>query len=293
MKLKLRYLLLTFLTLSILNILTSPISSAAINKSSPLTITISKRLVTIFPSKSTPHAALISLPGLGEDSHSIEMNFPLQQTLQNNNYLYLNPSGAIDKEGHLFWNADDSCCNIFHQTTNDQNYLVNLSKYLHQKYQLPYKHIYLIGHSNGAFMAGVLACQNSKYFGGSILINGSLSINTKKCSSPSNILIIKSQDDTVINAKPSQPVLGIKTLSLYLSLKAYLKLWETTNSCTRENIPVTLKNMLKAQYSETIQKTYSCKRGSLTVWTLTKAAHTPELNSNFGNYLLSYLQTLK
>lgn len=60
-----------------------------------------------------------------------------------------------------FWNASDACCDFYHTGTDASGYLHQLLETVKSRYPVDPDRVYLIGHSNGAFIAYRMACEHA------------------------------------------------------------------------------------------------------------------------------------
>lgn len=100
-----------------------------------------------------------------------------------NAYLVM-PNGRVNPEGKRFWDATDACCNFYGVPAtdmSDEDYLMALVKEAREKYSIDKNQIYVIGFSNGAFMANRLACNHSEVFSGLVSISGVNYADASKC----------------------------------------------------------------------------------------------------------------
>ena len=81
-------------------------------------------------------------------------------------FLYCYPDGTIDRWGNRFWNATDACCDFGNTGVDDAGYLRGVIEEIARRFAVDRKRVYLIGHSNGGFMAYRMACQSADLIAG-------------------------------------------------------------------------------------------------------------------------------
>lgn len=78
--------------------------------------------------------------------------------------------GGRDGRGNRYWNAGPSCCDLDHRDANDVGYLARVIRELRET--LPVSKVYLVGHSNGGFMAYRMFCEKDSDVAGVLSIAG-------------------------------------------------------------------------------------------------------------------------
>ncbi len=138
----------------------------------------------------------------GYGSTAMEEEFYLGITAQADKlgFLYAMPNGTTDPTGSQFWNADDACCNIYGSTVDDSTYLSNVITEIEARYTVDTKRVFLMGHSNGAFMSYRMACDHADQIAAIVSLAGAMPTDATKCqpSAPVATLEIHGTADTVI-----------------------------------------------------------------------------------------------
>ncbi len=73
-------------------------------------------------------------------------------------FITLAPNGLVDSGGDRYWNASPACCDFDHSGVDDVGYILGLIDEASTLWHIDPSRVYLIGHSNGAYMAHRLAC---------------------------------------------------------------------------------------------------------------------------------------
>src|SRR5439155_599599 len=81
-------------------------------------------------------------------------------------FLYCYPDGTKDRWGNPFWNATDGCCDFGSTGVDDVRYLRGLIEETGRQFVVDRKRVYLVGHSNGGFMAYRMDCETSDIIAG-------------------------------------------------------------------------------------------------------------------------------
>jgi len=101
---------------------------------------------------------VVLLHGYGSSAAGEEGYLKLTAESDKRGFLYATPDGTAESGGSRFWNATDACCNFHGSTVDDSSYLSSLITTVQRQYTVDARRVYLIGHSNGAFMSYRFAC---------------------------------------------------------------------------------------------------------------------------------------
>lgn len=228
---------------------------------------------------------LILLPGYHTD------NTYLQESLFNSNssqeeYIIVTANATKDRLGNYFWNSKAACCNFFQSRVDDKKYLTELTKYLVAEYKVDSERVYLLGHSNGGFMALNMACQPNSPFTGVVSIAGAGNLNMHPCKNnkKTSILLIHGTKDSVISYDGGN-IQGITYTSAKQTTQQWLKL-KGCNDTPKTNTEDFVDELIG---NETTQTLYQCsKLDTVDLWSIDKGSHAPLLNANFTKTILSY-----
>lgn len=108
-------------------------------------------------------------------------------------YLTLTPNGTTDTRGNQFWNATD-----FGQLVDDAGYLEAMIDLVIAGYNADPDRVYLVGHSNGGFMANKLACDIPDRIAGIAAIAGGIFGEGSDCLDPMRVIFVQGTDDGTV-----------------------------------------------------------------------------------------------
>ena len=148
----------------------------------------------------TPAALIIALHGYTANTPYADSYFQLSKVADQKGILTIYPSGSKDSNGYLFWNATPACCNFDSSTVDDEAYLLSIIDSVSRDYPVDPARVYIIGHSNGGFMAHRMACNQSDRIAAIVSLAGATYSNTRSCkpTSPVSVLEIHGTNDAVI-----------------------------------------------------------------------------------------------
>ena len=197
------------------------------------------------------------------------------------------PSAA--ENNPRFWNASKACCNWDGKELDDSAYIMGIIDAVKAKYNVDEKRVYILGHSNGAFMAHRLAHDHS----GDIAAIASLagadqSVERPTPAHPVHVLQIHGDADTAI-AYEGGEIQGAS----YPSALESVENWAKRNGCEMtgaETGTLDLVSTLPGTDTTVRRYTGGCKAGgSAELWTIEGGAHVPELSDHFTKLTVEWL----
>ncbi len=228
---------------------------------------------------------IILLPGYHKDNTYLAENLFKNKNSQEN-YIVVTANAAKDRLGNYFWNSKAACCNFFQSRVDDSKYLNELTKYLLAEYKVDRDRVYMLGHSNGGFMALNMACQKDSPYAGIISLAGAGNLELKPCynNTKTSLLLIHGTSDLTINYKGGD-IQSVKYTSAQETTQQWLKLKncdstpEISNSDFIDNLSgdETTKNAYRCDNSETVN-----------LWSIENGSHAPQFNESFTKNILNF-----
>lgn len=269
-----------FLVASLLLILNSPAHGSnnyIVGGARPVTVNLPDQLANPAPLLILLHSA--STSGAHQENY-----MKLGPVAKANGIIYIAPDGTKNPEGKRFWNASKSCCNKYNQTVDDVAYINSLINEIDKKTPVDPKRIYLIGHSNGAFMAYTFACQTKK-IAAIVAIAGAID-SKDECnqSQPVSLLDIHGTLDKTIKING-----GLMNSFAYTSAATTVNKFATLNKCSN---PVKAKKDFEPTIkgAETAILNYSCETHThLQFWKIAGGSHSPKLPNDFAEMVVAFL----
>jgi polyhydroxybutyrate depolymerase len=235
---------------------------------------------------------VLMLHGYGVDGDVEEIYLQLQPFADSRTFFYAHPNGKVDKSGSYYWNATDACCDYDHSHVDDSKYLASVITEIEAAYPVDPRRVYVVGHSNGAFMAYRLACDHADLIAGVGSLAGAMWEDTSRCQ-PSQVVSILEIHGTA----DTEVIYDGSTKENYPSAPTTVSDWATFDGCAPD--PTTqmhAKNLDQGRGMETNVTRYaSCKKGrDVELWTIVGGSHLPNLTSSFRPDLIDWLfaQTL-
>lgn len=240
----------------------------------------------------TPVPLVVLLHGYSATAATQDAYFHLSELAQSRGFLLALPEGTIDQRGQHFWNATDACCG-FGKTVDDVAYLTAVIEDLQARYTIDSKRIFLVGHSNGAFMSHRMACDRSHLIAGIVALAGDVWADATKCQPTEsvNVLQVHGTLDAVIRYGGGVALAGQPP---FPSAEDSVGTWGEKNHCTGsglERIGGDLDLVFDLPFAETQRFSYrGCPSGSAELWKIVGGSHIPNFNSAWAETIYTWLQ---
>jgi polyhydroxybutyrate depolymerase len=225
-------------------------------------------------------------------------------------FIYAYPDGTRSpvRQAGQFWNGANCCQDPVTPPIDDVGYLDHIIQYVQDNYDVDRERIYLIGHSNGAFMASRYACERSGYSGfrhpqiaaiatlagGQYFVAPQCGIGIGSVAVPH---IHATLDEITPYAAPLQiPFIPVPTLPAGTQTVAN---WAIRNGCGPGHSLPSIDLVSDLAGAETSRRTFPCLFAPVEFWTIHGGAHTPnfyqpgEPGRTFGAQVLDWLLVQK
>ena len=240
-----------------------------------------------------PLPLVLSLHGYG--SHFMEQDsyFGLSELMESYDFALLLANGRRDDEGNRFWNATEFCCGVSESKPDDTGYLKALVEAAAEYMNV--ERVFVVGMSNGAFMAYRLACEGMPGLAGIVAVAGSSYSDPARCESarPISVLHIHGTEDDVVEISGgSNPEIGE---GKYPDPRAVAGRWARRADCGLggEVKPASLDIDADVDGLETRILRYGmgqCPGGlSVELWEMHGSSHVPRLSDDFGPLIMEWM----
>ena len=206
-------------------------------------------------------------------------------------FIMVAPDGtpASGRGNPRFWNASAACCNWEGAELDDSAYLLGLIDAVKAKYRIDETRVFILGHSNGGFMAHRMAHDHSGTIAAIVSLAGAdQSVERPAPASPVHVLQIHGTGDTAI-AYDGGEIQG----SAYPSARKSVANWAARNGCDGTGVDtgtLDLDRTLAGLETTITRYTSGCKAGgSAELWTIADGAHLPELSDHFTPLVVEWL----
>lgn len=258
------------------------------------TVPVGDRPVTVHLPPSyvdgTPVPLVVLLHGYTASGSVQERYFRITPEADRRGFAYAYPDGTVDRTDKRFWNATDTCCDLYGTGVDDSRYLRDVIDTVKRTYSIDARRVYLIGHSNGAFMSFRMACDHADTVTAIATLAGSTWNDSSRCrpSDPVSVLAIHGTADRTI-------LYGGGTLSrhTYPSATRTATDWATLNGCAgpgADKAALDVISDLPGAETAVREVASGCRGGSsVFTWTIDSGVHIPNLGDAFTPSVLDFL----
>ena len=238
---------------------------------------------------------LLYLHGLGGSGTEALASPDLRALAQRHRMVLVAPDGNLDREGRRFWNAGGACCNFDGKAVNDVARLEALIYHWTQRPEIDPTRVYIVGFSNGGFMAHRLACYMDDRLAAIVSIGGAGRAPEEACAPVSTIAVLEIHGDAdPIVRYGGGHVLDNRAADPHPSAPETFHAWAAHLGCPTEAKPKTKAVDLDPRLpgAETTMASYAdCPHGSAELWTVRGGGHqvaTPAMLARVGEFLVSH-----
>lgn len=236
---------------------------------------------------------MLLLHGYGGSGLIQDTYFNGSTLAQAQNFILAAPDGTLDSTNRRFWNATDACCDWFKLGVDDVKYLSAIIDQLTFQYRVDPKRIWVVGHSNGGFMAHRLACERADTFAAIVSLAGAQNFDSAKCQPAGPVAALQvhgTADTTVLYDGGFLELAG--TGGPYPSALVTAQTWATKNGCDATSIDggAALDLVSNIAGAETRRNVFAhCDGGTSELWTIQGGPHVPTFNIAWGPQILQFL----
>ncbi len=239
-----------------------------------------------------PIPLVVALHPLGGSGTAFVDAWGLDALADAKTFLLVAPDGTASRN-ERFWNAADGCCDFTKTGVNDVAYVSKILDEVTAKYQVDPKRIYLVGFSNGGFMAHRMACEASERIAAIVSLAGAGWKDASRCktSSPVAVLEAHSTADDIVRYGGGGPIRWGG--GVYPGAAETVAGWAKRNGCTGALVSTGETGHFIASLppNETHLARYAgCPAGGdVELWTIDGAPHVPSLVSAWSEAVWAFL----
>jgi len=259
----------------------------------PVTLPDDRRIDVHVPATydpETPAPLLLLLHGYGASGEIQDSYLGLADVADDAGMLYVHPDGTENSIGKQFWNATDACCAGPRSDVDDSAYLADVIAKVSQDYNVDPDRVFIIGHSNGGFMAFRMACDHADEIAAIVSWEAATFADPDDCAptEPVSTLQVHGESDTTILYGGGE-IAGRR----YPSAPDTLAMWVAANGCDPEpdDPPPADRQIVSGLPAATVTAHTDCNGGVTSeLWTQPEGTHIPARTDDFSAQLVAWLQ---
>lgn len=241
--------------------------------------------------RSTPAPLLVVLHGYGFQGDVQRLYFGLDRVTDPRGMLYVAPNGTVNDEGKGFWNASAACCGPADTDVDDSAYLAGVIDEIRDDFAVDDRRIFVLGHSNGGFMAYRLACDHAEVIAGVVSLEGAM-IDEADCDpdEPVSVVEVHGTADTVIRYEGGRNDDNDPDSPRYPSAEQTVQGWAEFDGCDDAPVAGPDRALLTSMPPATVTAYGGCDAGTaVELWTQPDGTHVPELGDTFTAQTIDFL----
>jgi polyhydroxybutyrate depolymerase len=217
---------------------------------------------------------VIFLHGLGGSAARLFQSARLGDFGRAHRAFVVAPDGTRDRSERRFWNAGAACCNMDRIPVDDVARLTALVDTWRARPGVDPRRVYVVGFSNGGFMAHRLACAAGDRLAAVASIAGAGPEPDEPCavSSPIGVLEVHGDADPIVPYQGGR-VFDDPALAPYPSMPAAMRGWSRRLGCPGATSEGPVEGPLGP--SLRVLRYEGCARGGAELWTIAGGVHRP------------------
>lgn len=244
------------------------------------------------PAELAPRPALVLvLHGYTATGPSALDFFGLGPLADERGFLLAAPEGTKSSSGDSFWNASSACCNFEGSWVDDSAYLSRVVATVLATNPVDPGQVFIVGHSNGGFMAHRFACEHAEQVAAIASLAGAMDADADCAPTrPVSVLQVHGDaDDTIIFDG------GAIEGNRYTSAEQTVATWRELNACPagpgRTGSRIDADNDVGGP--DLTPTTWSdCRDGTaVALWRIDDGNHVPSLTAEFSAALFDWLES--
>lgn len=236
-----------------------------------------------------PVPLVVLLHGYTSNGSAQNAYFRLSAQADRGGFLLAYPNGTRDLMGNRFWNATDACCDFYASGVDDVAYLDAVIDEVSSRYRVDPGRVFLVGHSNGAFMAHRYACDRAGRVAAIVTLAGMQWQDATRCgaSSPVSVLHVHGRNDETIRYEGGSTPKGA-----YPGAVDTAGTWAGRNGCSGSLTSTGRRLDLDTYVSgdeTTVDRYEGCSGVDVELWTIEGGGHIPAFNGHWAEAIWEFM----
>lgn len=197
--------------------------------------------------------------------------------------LLIAPDGIEDNAGKQFWNADPACCDFNGKNPDDVAYIGGLIDDIKAEWPVDPKQVFLLGHSNGGYMAYRMACERADAIAAIASLAGNAASMPSSCNPARevNVLHLHGTLDDIVPYSGAEPSVSQ---------------WASHNGCGALGQPgfvLDLDSSVDGPETQLAAAADCPPNGTVELWRMAGSNHIPVMNSSFPTTIMEWFTAHK
>jgi polyhydroxybutyrate depolymerase len=236
-----------------------------------------------------PVPLVVLLHGYSSNGAAQNAYFGLSAQADRGGFLLAYPNGTRDLTTNRFWNATDACCDFYGSGVDDVAYLDAVLDEIASRYRVDPGRVFLVGHSNGAFMAHRYACDRAGRVAAIVTLAGMQWQDPGRCGagSPVSVLHVHGRNDQTIRYEGGSTPKGA-----YPGAVDTVGAWAGKNGCSG-SLTATGRRLDLDTYvageETTVERYTGCTGIDVELWTIEGGGHVPAFNGQWAESIWAFM----
>ena len=231
---------------------------------------------------------VVLLHGYTASGYLQDLYLGVSRHVDSRGFVLVTPDGLLNPDGNRFWNATDWCCDFYGQGPDDVGYIMSLIDEAKSRYNINNQRVYLMGHSNGGFLAHRIACEHADQIAGLMSLAGTSFKNASDCQETGKVSVLHihgTNDETVLyDGEDGYPG--------YPGAVELVERWRERNKCTSTvEAPalIGIDQGVDGDDTAIVQATGCEANREVELWTIEGGSHVPYFEGDFTDRVLTFL----
>jgi polyhydroxybutyrate depolymerase len=216
------------------------------------------------------------LHGFGGSGAQIEQHTDFPAFAEKKRIAWIAPDGTLDRSGRRFWNAGSSCCNFDGVEVDHVGAIRALLDRAIARDGIDPARVFVVGFSNGGFMAHRLGCELRERVRGIVSVAGAGPSTPPTCSAGSalRVLEIHGDADRVVSYEGGH-LFGKPTYPEHISAEKTIRAWAAALGCAakpRAAAPLDFEATIPGKETK-VERFEGCRGGNVELWTVRAGTH--------------------
>lgn len=236
---------------------------------------------------------LVVLHGLGGSGAGLVSSLALRELADELGFAFIAPDGHLDYSGRRFWNASASCCNF---EKFEVDHVAQLAAWIDaalKRPELDPDRVYIVGYSNGGFMAYRAACELGSRLRGIFSIAGAAVDSGARCkgAQPLGVVQIHGDADAIV-AFEGGHLFADRRRPPHPSAEASVRFWAKVGGCAEAPLvagDLDLDPRVPGAETQVLSHA-GCARGAVELWRVRGGDHAAGLSQRSLRAIWEHIQ---